>query len=257
MLRQTDRGRRWPWVVLALLCCAPAAMAGELRLALANSTCAAMKQVGALYQQQRAVDISYVCKSSGLLAKGLAGGALTADLFLSADAEWMDYVVDKDLVVRQNVTSPLGNALVLAVPAGSPLRIAAWRDLAAPRVATVLIGDPSHAPFGRYSKQALEAAGLWAGVRDKIETRKNIELLAESLAEADAGTVGILFKSNLTGRLREVLTVNKNWHRPIRYYLAPLDAAAGNDELKPFLNFLRGRAAREVFRAERFDVAPL
>jgi molybdate transport system substrate-binding protein len=255
-MRRANRIGRRLLAALAFLCCAPPALAGELRLALANSTCEAMKQVGALYQRQRAVDISYVCKSSGLLAKGLAGGALTADLFLSADAEWMDYVVDKGLVARKNVSSPFGNALVLAVPADSPLRIAAWRDLAAPQVTTVLIGDPSHAPFGRYSKQALEAAGLWEGVRDKIETRKNIELLAESLAEADAGTVGILFKSNLTERLREVLTVNKRWHRPIRYYLAPLEAVAGNDELKPFLNFLRGRAAREVFRAERFDMAP-
>jgi molybdate transport system substrate-binding protein len=231
-------------------------MAGELRLALANSTCAAMKQVGALYQQQRAVDIRYVCKSSGLLAKGLAGGALTADLFLSADAEWMDYAVEKGLVARKNVTRPFGNALVLAVPAGSPLRVARWEDLAAAKVTTILIGDPSHAPFGRYAKQALEASGLWARVKGKIETRKNIALLVESLAAADAGTVGILFKSSLDDQLRESLAVNKAWHQPVRYYLAPLDASAADAETQSFLKFLRSRAALEIFRAERFDVVP-
>lgn len=253
---QASRTGRGLFVALAFWCGVPAAMAGELRLALANSTCDAMRQVGALYRKSRAVDIAYICKSSGLLAKGLAGGALTADLFISADEEWMDYVVDKGLVARKNVTSPFGNALVLAMPAGSPLRIADWQDLAGPQVKTILIGDPSHAPFGRYSKQALESAGLWDRVRDKIETRKNIELLAESLAAADAATVGILFKSNLTGQLREGLAVNKSWHHPIRYYLAPLDAAAENEELKAFLKFLRGRAALDVFRAERFDAGP-
>lgn len=255
-MSHANRSGRRLLAALAFLCCLPAAMAGELRLALANSTCDAMKRVGDLYRRNRAVEIGYICKSSGLLAKGLAGGALAADIFVSANAEWMDYVVDKGLVARANVASPWGNALVLAVPAGSSLRIERWDELAMPRVRKILIGDPSNAPFGRYAKQALEAAGLWERVKDKIETRKNIELLAESLAAADAGTAGILFKSNLTDRLRETLAVNQSWHQPIRYYLAPLDAAADNAELAPFLGFLRGRAAREIFRAEGFDSEP-
>lgn len=253
----SSRAERRLIIALAFLLGAQCAMAGELKLALANSTCDAMRKVGELYQKSNELQITYICKSSGLLAKGLAGSALAADIYVSADHEWMEYAIEKRLVSKQNVTSPWGNALVLAMPRRSPLQIGNWQELASPKVAKILIGDPSTAPFGRYAKQALESAGLWEHVKGKIATRKNIELLADSLAEAEAGTVGILFKSNLTEKLRESLAVNKPWHQPIRYYMAPLDAAsADGEEIKTFLKFVQGRAARDIFQAERFDVSP-
>lgn len=248
---------RIAWLCLPLLLLAGRpCQAAELRLALANSTCAAMQQAGALYQQHADVRIDYVCKSSGLLAKGIAGGALAADIFVSASREWMDYLAERRLVAPDKVASPWGNSLVLALPRNSRLQLGRWEELAGDKVATILIGDPSTAPFGRHAKQALEASGLWDKVKDKVATRKNIELLAESLAQADDATVGILFRSNLSDQLREILSVRKALHEPIRYYLAPLAAAEDNAEAAKFLRFLQGPAALAIFRAARFDVAP-
>jgi molybdate transport system substrate-binding protein len=228
----------------------------ELRLAIANSTCEAMKQVGDLYQKSNDVQFTYVCKSTGLLAKGLAGKALSAHIFISADREWMDYVVERGLVSSRQVTSTWGNVLVLAAPQASPLELGNWAELASDKVATILIGDPGTAPFGRYAKQALEAAGLWERVRHKISTRKNIELLAESLARADARTVGFIFKSNLSDQLRELMPVRKSWHQPIRYYMAPLNPGADDEEIRKFLGFMQSRAVKDIFQAEHFDVSP-
>jgi molybdate transport system substrate-binding protein len=114
--------------------------------------------------------------------------------------------------------------------------------------------DPSTAPFGRYAKEALVASGLWDRVKHKIQTRKNIELLADSLALSSPSTVGILFKTNLTDRLRQLNTVDKTLHKPIRYYLAPLKASAGKADVAAFLEFMQGKAAKDVFQAEGFDV---
>lgn len=228
--------------------------AAELTLALANSTCNAMKQVGDLYRASTPIQINYLCKSSGLLAKGLQGNAITADIYVSADREWMDFAIEQGLVSPDKVSSPWGNTLVIAVPRESRLQVGNLRDLAAERVATILIGDPSTAPFGRYTKDALEAAGIWADVKKKIQTSKNTELLADSLARAGPGSAGILFRSNLTDQLKQVHAINGNLHKPIRYYLAPLNASAGKADVVNFLKFLQSRPAKDIFRAERFEV---
>lgn len=250
--------RHWLFISSSLFIAAtlfPLAQAGELNLAVANSTCDAMNKVGDLYRASHRVQFTYLCKSSGLLAKGLRGGALKADIFISADKEWMDFAIDNGLVAPGQVTSPWGNALVVAAPRNSPLQGFDWEHLASDKVTAILIGDPSTAPFGRHAKEALEASGLWDRVKDKIQTRKNIELLADSLATSSPSTVGILFETNLTGELRQLHAVRKNLHKPIRYYMAPLKAASGNAEVADFLKFMQGNAVREIFRAEGFDVS--
>ncbi|MFP5505534.1 MAG: molybdate ABC transporter substrate-binding protein [Gammaproteobacteria bacterium] len=228
--------------------------AAELTLALANSTCPVMNKVIEAYRTRSNDRFTLICKSSGLLAKGLHGGALHADIFLSADREWMDFAMEKGLVAANRVTSPWSNVLIVAVPKASPIQRLDWNALATDRVGVLLIGDPSNAPFGRHAKEALEAAGLWDKVRHKIETRKNIELLGESLAAAGPSTVGILFRTNLSDRLRPLFTVNPALHAPIHYAVAPLKASAERPEVAAFLEFLHGKTARDIFRADGFSV---
>ncbi len=248
-------GRFFFLMLAAAACFAPSAQARELTLALANSACDAMSRAEALFRPGAPVEFTNICKSSGLLAKGLHGGALKADIFISADREWMDYAVNNGLVDAREVSSLWGNVLVVAVPNDSPLERLRWQDLATDRVRVILIGDPSNAPFGRHAKEAFEASGLWERVKGKIETRKNMELLAESLAASGPDTVGILFISHLTNQLRPLHTVRKELHQPIRYYMAPLKASADVPEVRDFLKFLRGRVARRVFEAAGFDVS--
>lgn len=250
--------RHWLFISLSLFAATsffPIALAGELKLAVANSTCDAMNKVGDLYRASHSVQFTFLCKSSGLLAKGLRGGALSADIFVSADQEWMDFAIDNGLVTRNRVTSPWGNALVVAAPKNSPLQRLDMEDLASDKVTAILIGDPSTAPFGRHAKEALEASGLWERVKDKIQTRKNIELLADSLANSSPNTVGILFGTNLTDQLRQLHAVRKNLHKPIRYFMAPLKASAGNAEVTDFLKFMQSNAVKNIFQAEGFDVS--
>jgi molybdate transport system substrate-binding protein len=231
------------------------AQAGELTLALANSTCDAMSKVEVLYRAGHPVRFTQICKSSGLLAKGLRGGALSADIFVSADREWMDFAVGNGLVAPDQTSSPWGNALVVATARKNPMQALDWQGLASDKVKVIIIGDPSTAPFGRHAKEALEASGLWERVKHKIQTRKHVQLVAETLAASDPGTVGILFKSNMTDQLRQLHAVDKSLHKPIRYYMAPLKASAGNRDVAAFLEFMQGKAARDIFEAEGFDVS--
>ncbi|MFZ5482773.1 MAG: molybdate ABC transporter substrate-binding protein, partial [Pseudomonadota bacterium] len=232
------RALGWLWV-LCLMIPTQAVKAEALKLAIANSTCDAMQRAAALFQNTRPVTFSFVCKSSGMLAKGLRGGSLKADLFISASKEWMDLLVAEGLVDPTQVTRPWGNTLVVAVPQRSPLRLSRLEDLMAQPVDRILIGDPSLTPFGRHAKAALEKANLWSALKAKVETRKNVQLLAEALASADQGTVGILLVSNLEPAIRPLFKIDPALASPIRYHVAPLKTRAPPEALAAFLDFLR------------------
>jgi molybdate transport system substrate-binding protein len=228
--------------------------AREITIAAANSTCGVLQQVGGLFAQRTGHSIQYLCKASGQLAKGLKGKAISADLFLSASKRWMDFMVESALVEPGQVVSPWGNELVVAAPRASPLEIEEWVELASPRVKTILIGDPGTAPFGRYAKQALQHTGIWEQVKSKITTKKHITLLADALAEADDATVGILFDSNVSSKHKRLCAVDEAWHAPIRYYAAPLTAAADNAAAIEMLRFMQGDEAQAIFRAAGFRI---
>lgn len=228
--------------------------ADELSLAVANSTCSAIKEVGKLFEQRSDTTINYICKSSGRLAKGLNGSTIKADIYVSANRKWMDYMIDNALVDSERVTSPWGNELVVASRKDSQLEISEWSELELDKVKTVLIGDPGTAPFGRYAKQSMQYTGIWEKVKNKIKTKKHITLLAEILAESDADTVGILFASNIDERHRKIYSVNESWHPPIRYYLAPIENAANNKKVLALLDFIQGSEAKKIFQDANFKV---
>ena len=250
--------RRWIQrnLFLVFLACPILAFAGEtLNLAVANSTCTAIKQVGEQFAQQHTdIAINYICKSSGRLAKGLNGETIQADIYISANKKWMDFMLDHDLVDADHVTSPWGNELVVAAPASSTLHMNAWKDLAEEEIRVMLLGDPGTAPFGRYAKEALQHTGLWDSVRIKVVTKKHITLLAETLAQADPGTVGILFKSNVTDEHRVLHSVDASWHSPIRYFIGPVGNASERPLVMDFLTFIQSTESREIFRANGFKL---
>jgi molybdate transport system substrate-binding protein len=243
--------------MLCLIFCSLPLLANSaetINLAVANSTCMAIKQVGDDYTKRTGTAINYICKSSGRLAKGLNGNTIKADIYISANRKWMDYMLEHGLIDEKNITSPWGNELVVAAPASSPLTLKEWEALTGEDVQTILIGDPGTAPFGRYAKEALKNTSLWNNVRVKIITKKHITLLADTLAESDANTVGILFMSNITDKHKLLLRVDSAWHSPIRYFMGPLGNATDRPEVAGLVNFIQESASIEVFRLAGFKV---
>ena len=237
-----------------LLIISPISKASGLTVAAANSTCDVMKKVGELFQQQQDINLDFICKSSGRLAKGLVGQAITADVFISANKRWMDYMVDGGAVKPESITSPWGNTLVVAAPESSSLVLDKWTDLQAAKIKVIMIGDPGTAPFGRHAKQAMETTRIWENVRKKIQTKKHITLLAETLAVSDTKTVGILFKTNVNDDLKVLYTIDKSWHKPIRYYMAPVIKSENIKGAKSFLQFIRDSEVSELMEASGFQI---
>jgi len=228
--------------------------ASELTLAVANSTCNVIKQVGAIYAEKNNIGIKYLCKSSGRLAKGIKGKAIKADIYLSANQEWMDYIVDSNLIMSDTIVSPWGNSLVIAAPVDSPLELTDLRDLTQKKIKTVLIGDPGTAPFGRYAKQAMQSSAIWDAVKKKVVTQKHITLLSEKLTSSDPHTVGVLFSTNLNSGLKVILSIDSTWHKPIKYYLAPLKNNGNPNHVNGLINFLQEEQSLKIFQSAGFSV---
>ncbi len=226
----------------------------KIRIAAANSTCVSIKNAGAIFAKDNDAAFEYVCKSSGRLAKGLMGGAIEADYYISANKQWMDRMVEAERIDRDAVKSLWGNRLVVAAPIGASVSLDAWEDLGGSDIKTILIGDPSTAPFGRYAKQAMQKSGIWDAVRTKIETKKHITLLAETLGEREKGTVGVLFATNLTDRLAKLLEAPGDLHPAIRYYSAPLKGKQTKPAVAAFMAFLETEPALAAFENEGFKV---
>lgn len=229
------------------------AHAGGVTVAAANSTCMVLKDIGALYERENDIVVNYMCKSSGHLAKGLKGGAIKADVYISASKEWMDKMVERAVVDESTVVSLWGNSLVAVASKDDPITIDRWSELATDKVKAIIIGDPGTAPFGRYAKQAFQTTGIWSSIKSKVATRKNTGLLADAVASSVNGTIGILFSTNVNNKMKVVYALDKAWHKPVKYYGSVVSDADNPSEANSFIRFMNGDSSRKVLVDAGFD----
>jgi len=198
--------------------------------------------------------ISYAASSA--LAKQIKQGA-PADLFASADLDWMDYAQSKGLIRPDTRVNLLGNRIVLIAPkdANPALAIAPGFDLAAALGrGRLAMANVEAVPAGKYGKAALEALGAWERVKDKVAQAENVRaaLLLVSRGEAP---LGIVYRTDAAAdpNVRIVGTFPEDAHPPIIYPVA-ITRDSTNPDARGFLAFLRGPAARAAFERQGFAV---
>ena len=254
MKRMVTHYNLWLISLLLLFFSSANADSHQLTVAAANSTCATIKKVGELFKKKSNININYICKSSGRLAKGIKGKAIKADIYISANKSWMDKMIESKMVEQNRVSSLWGNLLVVSTNKQSQLKLDEWIELTSNKVKTIIIGDPGTAPFGRYAKQALKSTGIWESVKHKIETKKHITLLADTVAKSEHGTVGILFRTNVNSEMKVIYSLDESWHKPVLYYSAPVTGSANSAESRSFLKFIKDIDAQQVFKDAGFKV---
>jgi molybdate transport system substrate-binding protein len=197
--------------------------------------------------------------ASSALARQIEQGA-PADLFLSADEPWMDYVQERGLIINATRVSPLGNALVLVAPAdrAQPVALARDTDLAAllgPR-GRIATGDPAHTPIGRYAQAALEWLGAWQAIAPRLARADNVRA-ALLLVERGEAPFGIVYATDAAASpgVRVVGTFPAESHAPITYPFALTRRAEANAQARALLGFLAGPEAAPTWRRFGFSLA--
>ena len=201
-----------------------------------------------------AVKISYA--ASNALAKQIESGA-PADIFVSADLDWMDYAAGKALIRPDTRVSLLGNSIVVIAPKDSTATIAMGPglNLAGPLGSGRLaMGNVDAVPAGKYGKAALERLGAWEAVKDKVAQAESVRaaLLLVSRGEAP---LGIVYATDAAAdpNVKVLGTFPADSHPPIVYPVA-LTRDSTNADAAGFLAYLRGPVARATFEKGGFTV---
>jgi molybdate transport system substrate-binding protein len=216
----------------------------------------ALDEAAAQLQREsgKKVVISYA--ASNTLIKQIEQGA-PADMFISADLDWMDYGQQKGLIKPDTRSNLLGNRLVLIAPKDSNIsaNIQPGFDLAALlKGGRLAMGNVDAVPAGKYGKASLEKLGAWDGVKDKIAQAESVRAALLFVARGEA-PLGIVYQTDAAAdpTVKIVGTFPENTHPPIIYPIA-LTKDSTNPDAVAFLNFLRSPAARPAFERQGFTV---
>ncbi len=202
------------------------------------------------------VRVSYA--GSNALARQIEHGA-PADLFISADLEWMEYVEARKLLAPGTRRNLVGNRLVLVAPAASPIKLAIVPNFAL--VATLgngrlALANPDSVPAGKYARAALMQLGVWPAVEKALTRSENVRASLTLVARGEA-PLGIVYATDAAAepRVRVVDTFADSLHPPI-VYPAALLAGRQNPATQALLDYLRSAAARAVWVSFGFIAAP-
>jgi molybdate transport system substrate-binding protein len=240
-------------VLLATLLLLPLpARAADLTVFAAVSLAETLNRLVADYQRQTGKTIAVSLAASSVLAKQIEASA-GADILISADEEWMDYLEGKGLLAAGTRRDLLGNRLVLIGPADGPdLRLAPGFDLkGALKGGRLAIADPATVPAGKYGRQALSALKLWDGT--PLAPAENVRVALAYVARGEA-PLGIVYETDARAeaKVKVAAIFPENLHTPIRYPAALTRDA--RPEAQAFLAFLSSPAARSVFSRAGFRV---
>ena len=214
----------------------------------------ALDEVDAAYTRDSRVRVVVSYAATSALMKQIEQGA-PADLFASADLEWMDYGTQKGLVRAETRVNLLGNTLVLIAPKDSKIGAVAIRpglDLAAlVGDGRVVTADVRSVPVGKYAKAALEALGAWTAVEKKLAFAENVRVALILVARGEA-PLGIVYATDAKAEPNvKVVGVFPEESHPAIVYPVALTAAA-RPQAAAYLQFLRSPAAKEIFERHGF-----
>jgi molybdate transport system substrate-binding protein len=251
-------GRRFLFALLALGVAAgslPAAAQDKtITVFAAASMKNALDDINATFLKASGTKVVASYAASSALAKQLEQGA-PADVFASADLEWMDYSAQKKTIKDDTRVNLLGNRLVLAAPKDSKIdtvAIAQGLDFARligdGRIAT---GEVTSVPVGKYAKSALEKLGIWASVEKKFAMTDNVRAALALVSRGEAA-LGIVYETDakVEPGVKIVGAFPQDSHPAIVYPVAATVTA--KPEARAYLAFLRSAAAKAVFETYGF-----
>lgn len=240
----------------ALAASGPASAAGAVTVFAAASLQESLTEAGALWSRGSGTRATFSFGASSAMARQISQGA-PADLFLSADLEWMDWLAERRLIVAASRRNLLSNSLVLVAPAGSRVVLPVSRGMPLARAlgsGRLAIADVNAVPAGRYARAALISLGVWASVERRLLPAESVRAALAYVSRGEA-PLGVVYATDARAdpKVRVVGTFPASSH-PAIVYPAALTAASRNGAAASLLGWLQGPQAGAVFKARGFGV---
>ena len=233
------------FAVLSLLALRASA---ELTVFAAASTTDVMQELAEKYKAGGGEEIKFNFASSGALARQIDAGA-PADLFLSANTKWMDFLAEKKLLLDETRSDLVKNALVLIAPRDSAMT---YDDFPGNLKGMLSVGDFKSVPAGTYAEAALKALGWLDAATPKLVKGTNVRtvLMYVERGEADAGVV-YLTDAMQSDKVKVIGTFPAESHPAIVYPVACLKTG---ESARGFLDFIQSDDAKAIWK--KYGFAP-
>jgi len=245
-------------LAMYLVVAAPAIRAADVMVFAAASLREALNEHAKQFEASTGNNVIISYGASNALAKQIEAGA-PADIFISADLDWMDYVDQKHQLAPNSRFNLLRNTLVLIAPSSSSakLKIGPNFGLAAALGAEKLaMANPDSVPAGKYGKSALEKLGVWTSVEKQVARAENVRAALALVSRGEA-PFGIVYSSDaLSNKAVKIVDTFPPESYPPIVYPASLLASSKSTAAKPLLDSLRSVPARAVWEKYGFGLAP-
>ncbi len=194
--------------------------------------------------------------ASNVLEKQIEQGA-PADIFFSADTDWMDAAQKAGAIRDGTRVDLLGNDIVLVAPKDSTATVDVRQGFDLDHALNggrLAMGNVDAVPAGKYGKAALQKLGAWDGVKDHVAQAESVRAALAFVARGEA-PLGVVYATDAAAepKVKVVGTFPADSHPPIVYPVA-VTADAKSPDAAAFLGFLRGPAAAEIFRTQGFTL---
>ncbi|HFI9411677.1 TPA: molybdate ABC transporter substrate-binding protein [Vibrio parahaemolyticus] len=222
--------------------------ATDLKVYAASSMTNAIDEIAQDFKEKYDVTVTPVYGGSSSIARQIINGA-PADVFISANTKWMDYLVDEGVIDSDNVTNLVRNSLVLIAPQSSSIAVFNFADAKAWEAALngscLALGNPTSVPAGMYAKESLTTLGVWKEIQTKVAPAKNVRL-ALALVERGEAPLGVVYKTDaqLTSKVKIVGEFASDTHAAIVY---PAAVVKDSTESRQFFQYLKSEDAKRVF----------
>lgn len=245
------------WAACLLLLAGPAPAAEPTTVFAAASLKNALDAAGQAFTAESGLPVRASYAASSALARQIEQGA-PADLFASADLEWMDYLAARKLIRPETRVNLLANRLVVVAPKDATVTEAAftpdWFTRTLGPDGRLATGEVSSVPIGKYAKAAFEKLGLWAQVQPRLAQADNVRAALALVSRGEA-PLGVVYESDAKSDpgVKVVGVFPEGSHPPVVYPFA-VTVEATSDGGARFLTYLRSKAARRFFEAQGFTM---
>jgi molybdate transport system substrate-binding protein len=217
-----------------------------------------LKVIATAYRAKGGGEIGYNFAGSQVLARQIEQGA-QADVFISADLAWMDYLEERDLIRTETRRDLASTRLALIAPADSTTTLQIGPGFALREAlgeGRLALADPTSVPAGRYARAALVSLGVWDQVADRTAGAENVRAAMAFVARGEA-PFGVVYETDARAEpgVRQVGLFPDGSHPPIVYPAAAVAVTDSPEASAGFIRFLAGPEAKAAFQRYGFTPA--
>lgn len=224
----------------------------KLFISAAASLTDAMEEIAEIYEEENNIELTFNFAGSGKLAQQIQQGA-DIDVFISANENWMDTLIEEGLVkedTRENIT---GNKLVLIVGEDSSISYDSFEELDRNDVDDIAIGNPESVPAGEYTKEILKNLGKWEELEDNFVFAQDVRQVL-TYVETGNADIGFVYESDakISDAVKIIAESDPDMHDPI-IYPGAITADSKNEAVaEQFIQFLLSEEGQEILEKYGF-----